>query len=56
MAVLQAIRCKLRWHSWGPITGDSDGGGARQECVHCGRSKPADPKGPNYQPWHDHPA
>lgn len=40
MYTLQAIRCKLALHHWGPVTGDV--AGAHHQCTYCGRVRPLD--------------
>ena len=37
MNVLQAVRCRLRKHRWGPVTGDDRG--AHRTCTYCGTTK-----------------
>jgi hypothetical protein len=36
MSVVQGVRCSLRWHRWGPLTGDDRG--AHRTCTYCGRT------------------
>jgi hypothetical protein len=44
MELLHAIRCRIRWHRRGPLTGDTAGGAYRQ-CLYCGSRKTARAKG-----------
>lgn len=37
MSTLQDIKCKLRFHRWGPVIGDDRG--AHQVCAYCGNSR-----------------
>ena len=42
MGMMQAIRCKLGRHEWGPILGDIEH--ARHECEQCGKVQPSKPR------------
>ena len=48
MGMMQAIRCKLGHHAWGPYLGTI--GETRHECEHCGTVKAVKIKRPPRDP------
>ena len=50
MHTFQAIRCRVGWHTWGPLEGDNWGG--FHTCTYCKKSKRLDSAHPAEA--HDH--